>query len=241
MNNFVYENRQFVYIEPSTRKVLLDCNRFMENKSRVPLHSVADKHTIPDIILGLMEEYQETVNTTEEAILGFYYTMIDVLMVSEHIKSSSPKKVLELGCQNGVLSYHLATLLGKLHPNSLLYSVTNTIGNESENLWLNYISQVEELPKLGFAAADYEETHLKDEYFDVVILNGSVPMEQPRQVVEEAIRMTKPGGKIICLAWKQPLLEASFQMLLPEGQKYTIDYESSVWIDCLQKSGQMPK
>ena len=234
MKNFVYENRQFIYVEPSGKKVLLDCNRFLENKSRVPLHSVAGNFTIPDLILGLLEEYQETAATAREAILGYYYTMIDVLMVAEHMKSSFPKRVLELGCEKGILSYHLAYLLGKLHPESLLYSVTNSIGNESENLWLSYISQIEELPQLGFAAVDYEKTHLAEDYFDLAVLHGSVSMEHPGSVLKEAWRVTKPGGLLIAFCHQQPLMEAVFELLFSKGEKYSIENESSV---CVVRKG----
>ncbi len=154
-----------------------------------------------------------------------YYTMVDAIVTAEHIKTAEPKKVLELGCVRGILSYHLATIMGKLHPESLLYGINNTIGNESENLWLDYIMQVEELPRIAFAAVDYEDTQLGKEQFDITILNECEQMEETKKIVEEAIRVTKSmeeiglnhkpkrkpngitkadGGKIICLTNHQP-------------------------------------
>ena len=215
-------------MEPSRRKILLDCNQFLYNKSRVPFHSLDDTPTISDIILGLLDEYGNLYEGTDQYILGFYYTLINVLITAEHIKSSKPKKILEIGCQNGVLSYHLASMLGKLHPESLLYGISDTIGNESENLWLDYICRIESLPQLAFAAVDYDNTNLRDEHFDVVIINGSEYIENPKQVIEEAVRVTKSEGKIVCFAQEQPLLENMFQLFLNNVEKYTLDYENCV-------------
>ncbi len=230
MNSFVFENNQFIYIESSKKKILLDCNQYLNNKSRVPFHSMGDTLTIPDLILKLLKEYGQQYEGTDKYILGFYYALMDVLIMAEHIKSSSPKKILEIGCEDSILSYHLATMLGKLHPESLLYSISDNIGNESENHWLHYICQIEKLPQLAFAAVAYEDTNLKDDHFDVVVINGNVLIERPKQVIEEAVRVTKPGGKILCFAKEQPLLEAMFQLLLPKVEKYTLDYENCILV-----------
>lgn len=230
MNNFAFENHRFVYTNTNGKKVLLDCRDYLYNKSRVPFHSLDGTLTIPDILSNLLEEYSEVYRGTEEYIMGFYYTLLGVLVTAEHIKTSAPKKVMEIGCGTGILSYHLATLLGKLHPQSLLYSISNTIGNESDNQWLDYISQVEELPKIAFAAVDYEELHLRDEHFDITIINVCEQMEQTKQMVEEAIRVTKTGGKIICLAKFQPLLESIFQLLLPENEEYFLNEEIKILV-----------
>lgn len=228
MNNFVFENNRFCYTDSSGEQVLLDCRNYLQNKSRVPFHSLDGTPAIPDILSNLLKEYSETYKGTEQFIMGFYYTLLDVLVTAEHIKTSAPKKLLEIGCGNGILSYHMATILGKLHPQSLLYSISNTIGNESGNLWIDYISQVEELPQIAFAATDYEETHLRENHFDITIINGTLPIEQPERVIQETVRVTKPGGKIICLARHQPLLESMFQLLLPEVQEYYLDEEIKI-------------
>lgn len=230
MNNFVYENDQFIYNTITEKKILLDCNNFFGNKSRVPFHTLSDGPTVPKMILDLLAWHSEYSDGTNQQNWGIYYTLIDVLVTSYHVKSSSPKKILELGCSNGIMSYHLATILGKLHPQSLLYSVANTIGNESNLQWLDFISRIEEMPQLAFAATDYETTNLKDNNFDITIVNGSVPIDQPDQVLAEAWQVTKDDGYVICYAENQPLLESVFQLLFPEREEYFFTYQGKVLV-----------
>lgn len=230
MISFAIKNNQFIYGDTTHKKVLLDCENYLYNKSRIPLHDDEGMTNILELLLGLFEEGGGTHPGAKEQEMRVYYTMVDAIVTAEHIKTAEPKKVLELGCGRGILSYHLATIIGKLHPESLLYGINNTIGNESGNLWLDYIVQVEELPRIAFAAVDYEDTQLGKEQFDITILNECEQMEETKKIVEEAIRVTKPGGKIICLANHQPLLEAMFKLLLPEHEVYFPEEEIKILV-----------
>lgn len=230
MNSFVFENNQFVYTDDVNRKVLLDCNKYLENFSRIPFHSINDGITIPKIIFDLLTWHSRVFEGTKEQELGIYYALIDVLVTVHHVKNSSPKKVLEIGCLDGVMSYHLGTILGKLHPQSLLYSVADTIGNESNNQWLDFISMIEEMPQLAFAATDYDATNLKDDNFDIVIINGNSEINKTDSVLKEAYRVLRNEGLLICFAQSQPLLESSFQLLFSEREEYFMNYNGRILV-----------
>ncbi len=230
MNSFVYKNNQFIYTDDSVSKILLDCNMYLENKSRIPFHSINDSITVPKMIFDLISGHFKAFDGHEYAEWGTYYAMIDVLVTAYHVKSSSPKKVLEIGCLDGIISYHLGTILGKLHPQSLLYSVANTIGNESNNRWLDYISQVEEMPQVAFAATDYESTNLQDNNFDIVVINGMNPIERPELVLKEAYRVLKNDGLLICFTVKQPLLESCFQLFFSKREEYFLNYNGRILV-----------
>lgn len=230
MNSFVFENNQFVYIDESDRKILLDCNKYLDNLSRVPFHSMNDGLTVPKMIFDLLSWHSQVFEGTEEQEWGIYYALIDVLVTSLHVKSSSPKKILEIGCQDGVMSYHLGTILGKLHSQSLLYSIANTIGNESSNQWVDCISMIEEMPQLAFAAVDYDNTNLRDNNFDIVIINGSQEIDQSDKVIKEAYRVLGNEGHLICFAQNQPLLESGFQLLFSKREEYFMNYKGRVLV-----------
>lgn len=230
MNSFAFENNQFVYTDEADRKVLLDCNKYLENLSRVPFHSINDGVTVPGMIFDLLTWHSQTFEGVEEQEWGIYYALIDVMVTAQHVKSSSPKKLLEIGCPDGVMSYHMGTVLGKLHPQSLLYSVADTIGNESNNQWLDYISMIEDMPQLAFAATDYDSTNLKDDNFDIVIINGSSKIDKPDLVIKEAYRVLQNGGLLICFARYQPLLESSFQLLFSEREEYFLNYNGRILV-----------
>lgn len=230
MNSFVYENNQFIYTDESGRKILLDCNKYLENKSRIPFHSVNDSLTVSKLIFDLLSRHSQAFDGHEYAEWGIYYALVDVLVTAYHVKSSLPKKLLEIGCTDGIMSYHLGTVLGKLHPQSLLYSVANTIGNESNNQWLDYISLVEEMPQVAFAATDYESTNLQDNNFDIVVINGVNPIERPDLTLKEAYRVLKKDGLLICFVAKQPLLESCFQLLFSKREEYFLNYNGRILV-----------
>ncbi len=230
MNSFVYENNRFIYSDESDRRVLLDCNKYLENKSRIPFHSIDGRITVPKMIFDMFERHSQAFEGLEYAKQAVYYSLIDVLVTSYHVKSSGPKRLLEIGCTDGVMSYHLGTILGKLHPQSLLYSVSDTIGNESSNQWLDFIAMIEEMPKLAFGAVDYYDTNLKDDNFDIVVINGFNPVEPPELVLKEAYRVLKENGMLICFAYKQPLLESCFQLFFEKREEYFLNYDGKILV-----------
>lgn len=230
MNNFVYEKNQFIYINSTEKKILLNCNDFIKNKSRVPFHAITNEPTVPNMIFDLLTWHSNYSEHTNQPNYGIYYALIDVLVTAYHVKSSAPKKVLELGCANGLMSHHLATILGMLHPDSLLYSVADSIGNESNNQWLDFISEIYEMPRLGFLATDYDDTNLNENHFDITIINGSVPIPSPDKVLTEAWRVTKNGGFLICYAENQPLLESAFQLFFPKREEYFFDFSTKILV-----------
>lgn len=71
-------------------------------------------------------------------------------------------------------------------------------------------------------AADYDDTMLEPESFDLVVINGSVRFEEPYRVVQEAERLCKQGGRIVCYSCYSPLLENSFRLRFAERNEYTL-------------------
>lgn len=222
MNQLRYENGQYIYEDSIHKTVLLDCTDLFANKSRIPMHSMdGNGLTIPNILQGSFHAHQEIMN---EDVYGekqaTEYLTMDILLVRELIRSREAVRVAEIGATNGVLSWHLANILGLFHPDSLLCSVTDTLGNESGNLWLDYISRVEKPCRLSLVAAEYEETNLQEDSFDITLVNGSVHFEDPNMVLKEAERITKNDGLFICYQVSQPLLESTFKLLHPDYSEY---------------------
>lgn len=226
MSSFVFEENRFVYHDDAGNKcVLLDCNDLLQNKSRLPFSSLDDKSlTAPALIMDLLSRHPEVCAGSGQEDQGVYYVLTDVLLTAHHVKTSAPKKILELGCVNGVMSWHLASVLGQLHPDSLLYCVSDVMGNESGDQWLGNVLQAAKLPRLGFAAVDLHDTNLQDGNFDMTVINGSVPMDQPDLVIKEAQRVTREGGIIMVYAENQPLLESAFKLLTDARQEFSFDH-----------------
>ncbi len=224
------ENNVLVYKNDNETKPLLDCNNFLENKSRIPLHSENNEMTLPLYLSNLLQTYSNLFEEGHAPNDALDLFLIDSLLSAQLIKTALPVKVLELGCSNGRLSYHLASIIGKFHEQSTLCCVCDSIGNGSNNYWLDMISLVEQAPKLSLLASDYDDTNLADHNFDIVIINGSVLLKQAYSIVKEAQRLIKKDGIIICYAWQQPHLALCFQQAHTLVDIYPTDATSSVLV-----------
>ena len=226
MNSFFLKDNKFIYSNEKEERILIDFNQYLENFSRVPFHNINDGPSLPGYIMDL-QNWHKSLNMEEQKLYQ-YYTLIDVLLVAQHVKSAAPKKVLVMGCQDGIMCYHLGFLLGKLHPESLMYCVSNTIGNGSESLWLECISLIEKLPQLAFAATDYHNTNLKDNNFDMVIINGNVGIENWSEVVDEAHRVLRENGKLITYSPARLDNDYDYETMFDEIEKYELNEEGQI-------------
>ncbi len=221
MNTIDLENDTFIYNGKEKHTVLLDCNNFLSNKSRIPMHSLVGDRTVPELILLLID------NQDPFAMANL---LLDILVTSELIKTAFPVKVLEFGAAGGVVSYHLATLLGKFQPESFLCCVSDSIGSESENRWLDHIVLVNEPPKLSLLAGDYDDTHLQESEFDLIVINGSVNYENPQDVIREAERLIKKDGTIICYSVGSLCLKKDFKAFFSQTVEYPISESENIVI-----------
>lgn len=222
MGTVKFENNTFIYTDGAKNTILLNCSDFLSNKSRIPLHSLGNGLTVPLLISKLAEENGALSAGTGEEPFALSNLLLDVLVSSHLVKTPFPVKALEIGTVTGVTTYHLASLLGKFHPDSLLCCVSDSIGNESGNQWLDRIVLVEEPPRLSFLAADYHDTNLQESSFDLVMINGTASYENPYAVASEAKRLIKNGGLILCYSVKSPALEESFKKVFPKVTEYPL-------------------
>lgn len=224
MNDLVIENNSISYTDADGKQLLIDENDYISNISRIPVHGGEEVLTASDIITQLSNAHTTLLSGTYEGDMMPYYVVIDSLVANYFSKHSGgqtpPLKVAEMGCDNGIMSYHLATLMGLYDPASLLTGITNSIGNESNNSWLDMISLVENPSNVSFIATDYDSTNLSGEGYDIVIINGSVKFDEPFGVIKEAERIVKENGLLIVYAQKQPLLESTFSLFFEERKEY---------------------
>lgn len=225
MSRVAFENNQFIFCEEEKETVLLDLCEHLSNKSRIPLHGDPSEMSILQLLIGLQRMHGEIGGRDEDVLPSF---LMDILLTSYLIRTSTPIKAVELGALDGVLSFHMATLMGRFHEGSSLCCVSNVIGNESGNCWLDRICMVEQPPVLSMLASDYENTQLESDYFDLVVINGTVSIDNPYEVVREAERLIKKGGFLICHAKDNPLLESSFELIFPKRREYQLSADEKI-------------
>jgi len=216
------------YVSNEKQTIILNFNNFFANKSCLSLQATDRSYSLPFILYDLKTQY-ENLSLNEENLKDTTdYFLIDALLSAYLITTSQPVKIAEIGCTNGRLSFHLSTIIGKFNEQSTLCCISNTIGNESGNQWLDMISQAEVSPNLSFMATDYHDTNLNSEHFNIVVINNSVVLNNTDAIVSEAVRILKPNGFLICYA-KQDLVR-SIKDVASSYEEYPVSSDTSVLV-----------
>lgn len=222
------ENNKIIFTTEDKDMLILDLTNYFANKSRIPLHSLNNSITVPNLVLELRQKYinlfieGHTPDDIEDLLV------LDFLISAQLIKTALPVKLVEFGCTNGRLSYHLASLLSAFHHDSTLCCICDTIGNESGNRWLDFISLAENTPKTSLLASEYHDTNLASEYFDLVVINGSVSYADTTSLIQETNRVLKADGVLICYAYHQPELANTVKQVFSAYDEYPLTSNSSI-------------
>lgn len=229
MKKIEFENGRFVLSDEGERVVLLDCGDLCFNKSRMPFQTDTNAPTVAQLLSELLDQHNKM---DPDGIFDSAYAVLlrNVLLTACLVRSAVPFRVAEIGAMDGIVSFHLATLMGKLNPESMLCCVCNVIGNESESRWLDKIVQVEQPPRLSLVTAEFEETLLASEYFDIVFINGAARFGKPYESLREAARLLKKRGTIFCHAKNALQLENSFRLFFPERREYEISPQEHILV-----------
>ena len=207
-----------VYNEGEESRLLLDFTKYLSNKSRIPMHKEPgrDVQTLPEILAGLYQKERENGDR-----LCLPTLLLDTLLAARLIQTSQPVHVLEYGCKDGRLSWHLAELLGRFHPESSLVCAYHAM-DEDWVKWMERIYQVNHSPKISFLSGEYGHLQLQKEHFDIVLINGMVNFTEPEQVLLDALSLAVEDGRILCYAENAPLLEDIFGLYFDERDEYAL-------------------
>ena len=220
MGNIAIAAYRYVYKDGNKEKVIIDCKDCIKNKSRIPLTSGSEKQTdILKLVRQISADCRKLSDgrTDPDSCMDI---LMDLLAARVLMKTAMPLHIVQIGSMDGILSYHLAVLAGKYHPDTSLCCVCNAVGNESGNYWLDWISQVDCPPRLSMLAADYDDTQLQSGHFDLVVVNGAEYFDNPYSVLREAGRLVKRDGAVLCYVSHQPLLSDCFRMIFEEYEEY---------------------
>ncbi len=212
-------------------QVLLDLSDPFKNLSHIPGRKHDDTGEAYRTVLDLISE-----NNKRHLEFGFvtdidplFYSVIDAMLSDFFVQHGSPLKVCEIGCNRGILSFHIAPLLAEYDPKADYVCVCDSIGNESNNTWLDAISSVYAPEGLALVASDFCRTFLRDDYFDLVVINGTLQIPNPACMLKEAVRISDPNGRMICFSYGQYLLDDSFKLVFNKRKEYRFSEECVIF------------
>lgn len=167
--------------------------------------------------------FQKCKDLMEEDYVLKTYLMLTI--VTKHVlRCAKPPVLLEYGCGDGALSYFLASVLGDLQEQSRLFCLNDII----DPCWLDRIGQVKHTPDINYLASNYRHTGLQQDFFDIVVINGTTYFKDPDATLREAIRLLRPDGLLICYSENNPLIESIFQLYFDCRKQYVLNYTSMI-------------
>ncbi len=228
MSKAVFEVRDNTFL--FNEEVLLDCDDRINNHSRVPMHRIFEDGTIilPELIIKNYNEQKQADGDTSMSEYAGVFSIMDCIMSKIFAEHGEPINVCEIGCDNGSLSMHISSLLAEFAPDNDYVGVCNSLG-ETDNKWIEHISQVKTPTGLQLVASDYSHTNLRDDYFYLTVINGTVPLLDPVNVIKEAVRITDEEGFILCFSDAQYLLDDSLRLLFSDRKEYRINPEQVIY------------
>lgn len=133
-----------------------------------------------------------------------YMIALEIGMIAEHIKTGNT--ILDIGCANGYSAFKQLESHKQISITGIDFSEKMIEAAKKKK------SAMELSDEINFYTGDIREIRSNDNTFDVVyttrVLINLPDWEQQKKGIEECIRVTKPGGKIIlCEAFWEPLIK----------------------------------
>lgn len=231
MGDFKVKNNQIVFVDCNGfENVLFTYDRF-RNHSSVPLYEIAGDTQEPLLMNQLntfINDFDRINENVPEGLSKETITLCVFLITAELLKKHRNYNVLEIGCDNGVLSCYLAGILKYFNTNNRLICMTDYLDSECRKNWLEKIMLADAADIVSVVTAEYSSDFFKKGYFDIVIINGSVQFDEPAVMINNAVNSAKNNGIIICLPENQYLLNSCFQAVLNNCTEYNQDEKWSV-------------
>ena len=201
MGNFVIRDYKFIYADGESEEILLDLLDPLSNKGRLPFNSGLTEMTIPNLITFNMQDHEKYCSNNVRLVkYEPYFTLMDILLVREHIKNKYPKTIVEYG-DNDVLSMHYVNILKHLHPE------TRYIFHKCDD---------------SLAAHDKAEA-------DMVFINGTVNLREYDQIIENAMKDAHKGTFICSFIIGQVELRDKIHQAFGGGKEYKLNDTAEIY------------
>lgn len=156
------------------------------------------------------------------AILLWNYHRLVHDVVKRLILTDKEKNVLQLSCAFGNISEKLAKKCAEQNARLVIADIVpNELSHTQKKLTDRGLTK-----NISFMLCDATSLPYPDESFDHVVsffLFHELPLEKKRKVLQESMRVVKPGGKIICAEFHRPdswLLRISGMLFFTVFERY---------------------
>jgi SAM-dependent methyltransferase len=175
---------------------------YMENLSNIPTDGKIYGFTsIKSILENTEKKYAELskIPKTPQSL----NSILEVIcrLIQMFMQKHKPYKILELGAEQGLLSYFLTSVAKEFHKENAVHCVsTNALNQEWLSLLLEYGDSAE---NLHLHITDATTGSLQENYFDFCVLNNV----NSNEVLNNAVRVLVPNGILLFLSQDGKVIE----------------------------------
>lgn len=180
-------------------RIVPDFNQPIYNKSRIPFHSQDATSISAEGIISKIKQLDAQIFKEDCQILpsirgNLLYLMIGMM---SHFSGVKPVHVAEIGCADGRLSAIISEIVHYYQAENFYTAITNLLGDGSQDIWVSHVSKAEIPNNISYLACDFQDTNLRNESFELTIIQGTTQFDNVTAVYQEAVRITKSPGYLV--------------------------------------------
>jgi predicted O-methyltransferase YrrM len=200
----------------SKDKLILSLSDYGENLSKVPVTNELEYKT--ETIFGILNKVVNFYDRLSKISKNPQSLICILEIVGRFIKMCiqrhKPYKILELGAEQGLLSYFLTFVAREFNEKNMMHCVS---GNLLSQEWLLLLQEYGNAAEnLNLHITDSQTDVLQENYFDFCVINNSENFPNPDEILNNAIRLLKIGGILIFVSADGKIIE---QKISPEQKQ----------------------
>jgi ubiquinone/menaquinone biosynthesis C-methylase UbiE len=171
---------------------------------------------------------------------GLVYLITSLLTVQQLVRKQRDFHVLEIGCDSSALSVLIAEILKHFNSNNRLICVSEEQVNTEQDIWLQLMSTSSAADIVSRYIGDFTDLPFRENYFDIVIINGNTQFAQVEKVFQQAALVLRNQGILYGISEQRPDVEAAWSKMLGASDCYPVDEGTVVYAKQLSaKNKQM--
>ena len=221
-------------------ELILDYTDYFSNLSSIPINTLSDDAssiTIHNLCSGLLDEYYLVIKQSKKPPCVVSAMITVALLFRQCFLRYKPLNILEIGCNQGVLTLLLTRAALAAHPDSHLYALSEDLYDET---FLSNINRLgDALSNLSLLTMKPDSDMFRSDFFDFTIINGEHICENPDIVINNAYRATRSGGCLLCINNGDTRLYDALTSLPGDFSEYDTEIPTSILVKLLIKAKEI--
>ncbi|MCL2100102.1 MAG: class I SAM-dependent methyltransferase [Fibromonadales bacterium] len=225
----ILDNFNFYFSESGEKdKLILSLSGYSENLSKLPIISKLGYET--ESIFSILNKVAELYGSLSQIPKSpqSLLCILEVIgkLVKMLIQKHRPYNILELGAEQGLLSYFLTYIASEFNEENMVHCVSNTLLNQG---WLLFLQEYgNAADSLNLHITSPQTLSLQENYFDFCVMNNSENFPNSGDVLNNAIRLLAPGGLLVFVSADGKVIEQKISLEEKQAAQQTQTKETNI-------------